>query len=107
LAVGQLFDNELDYERAGLYFDQSLAMLDTVDVEPELQANIYSAAVGNLLSREKFAEARKYQNQVKELLQNYRETPYYLAYLLNETAYFIKQKLYDDALLVINQGIAL
>lgn len=106
-SVGLLLDNELEYDKAATYFDQAIAMLDTVSIDNAQQAYILSLVASNYLARNKLEGARKYQARVKVLLRDFPESLYYMEYLLNEADYYSKRKLYKEALSRIDSGLAL
>lgn len=106
-SVGVLLGNELEYDKAATYFDQAIAMLDTVSIDNAQQAYILSLVASNYLARNKLNEAKHYQDRVRGLLRDFPESLYYMEYLLNETDYYSKRKQYKEALNRIDRGLIL
>ncbi|MEH6307785.1 sensor histidine kinase [Olivibacter sp. CPCC 100613] len=105
--IGVIFDNEQEFEQAAPHFKQALSMLDTIPLNKPQKAYIFSSAVHNFLARNKLTEANVYQERVKELLQHFHHSEYYMEYLLNEANYLCKTKQYNAALQYVKNGIAL
>ncbi|SHE73713.1 tetratricopeptide repeat-containing sensor histidine kinase [Pedobacter caeni] len=100
-----VFKNNKQFEKAQIYIDSTLQILQKVKGKKSYKIVAYHTAAENYVFLKKYPQAKAMLDSASVLLSPNPESPLYLDYYFAEGLYFDDVKQYDQAIISLDKGI--
>ncbi|OOG19675.1 hypothetical protein BWD42_07130 [Sphingobacterium sp. CZ-UAM] len=103
--VANLLSGLSQNEKASVYFEKSIDVLENIKIDTMVLANAYNNSARNSMVLNRFEETKILLNKARSLLKARTNTSSFVYYCGFESYYWLKLKQFDKSLIVLNKGL--